>query len=96
MSTIGAGIGAWTGVIAAALLFGVLYAIGGSDDIPSGTVTVAMVAVHAAIGIGEAAITATTVSAVLAARPDLVHGARWLGARPPTRSTAVVRIGGSR
>jgi len=94
--TIGAGIGAWTGVVAASLLFGVLYTIGGPNDIASGTVTVAMVAVHAVIGAGEAAITATTVSAVLAVRPDLVHGARWLGARPPTRSTAVVRIGGSR
>jgi cobalt/nickel transport system permease protein len=34
-----------------------------------------MVGVHVLIGIGEAVITAMTVSAVLAIRPDLVYGA---------------------
>jgi cobalt/nickel transport system permease protein len=34
-----------------------------------------MVGVHTLIGIGEGIITALTVAAVLAVRPDLVHGA---------------------
>jgi cobalt/nickel transport system permease protein len=34
-----------------------------------------MVGVHALIGIGEGVITALTVGAVLATRPDLVYGA---------------------
>jgi cobalt/nickel transport system permease protein len=37
-----------------------------------------MVGVHVLIGIGEGIITALTVSAVLASRPDLVWGARDL------------------
>jgi cobalt/nickel transport system permease protein len=37
-----------------------------------------MVGVHILIGIGEAAITALTVGAVIAVRPDLVYGARGL------------------
>ena len=39
-------------------------------------VLAAMVGWHAVIGIGEGAITALVVSAVLATRPDLVHAAR--------------------
>jgi cobalt/nickel transport system permease protein len=35
-----------------------------------------MVGWHVLIGIGEALITAVVVSSVLAARPDLVYGAR--------------------
>ena len=38
----------------------------------------AMVGWHLLIGIGEAAVTGLVVSAVLVARPDLVHGARHL------------------
>ena len=49
-----------------------------------------MVGVHVLIGIGEGVITGLTVSAVLAARPDLVWGARHLDARrrPPSRAVA--------
>ena len=43
-----------------------------------GTVAAAMGGVHVLIGIGEAVITALTVSSVLAVRPDLVYGARHL------------------
>jgi cobalt/nickel transport system permease protein len=35
-----------------------------------------MIAVHVLIGLGEAIISALTVSAVLSLRPDLVFGAR--------------------
>ena len=41
---------------------------------PLGTVLPAMLGVHAIIGIGEAVITVAAVSAVLATRPDLIHG----------------------
>jgi cobalt/nickel transport system permease protein len=37
-----------------------------------------MIGVHVLIGIGEGIITAMTVSAVLASRPDLVYGAQDL------------------
>lgn len=65
---------------AAAAVFTLIYAIGGTTDVPVGKVLTAMVGVHVLIGIGEAVITALTVGAVLAVRPDLVHGARGLAA----------------
>ncbi|MFE3830243.1 energy-coupling factor ABC transporter permease [Streptomyces sp. NPDC059092] len=67
-------------VPAAALAFTGLYAIGGTSDVPLGKTLTAMVGVHLLIGIGEAAITALTVGAVIAVRPDLVYGARGLSA----------------
>ncbi|MFD7028047.1 energy-coupling factor ABC transporter permease [Streptomyces sp. NPDC059917] len=67
--------GALLSVPAAAGMFTLLYALGGTTDVPVGKVFTAMVGVHVLIGIGEAAITALTVGAVLAVRPDLVHGA---------------------
>ncbi|MGW1544502.1 energy-coupling factor ABC transporter permease [Streptomyces sp. NPDC002309] len=75
-------------VPAAALAFTAFYALGGTTDVPIGKVTTAMVGVHVLIGIGEAAITALTVSAVIAVRPDLVYGARDL--RRPLK----LRVGG--
>ena len=41
-----------------------------------------MVGVHVLIGIGEGLITAMTVSAVIAVRPDLVYGARGYAFAP--------------
>ena len=64
--------------VLAALLFTVEYAIGGNGAASIGTVAGAMVGVHVLIGIGEGIITALTVSAVMATRPDLVYGARGL------------------
>lgn len=61
-----------------ALAFTALYAVGGTADIPIGTLAAAMVGVHVLIGVGEAVITALAVSSVVAARPDLVAGARHL------------------
>ncbi|MCQ8773035.1 energy-coupling factor ABC transporter permease [Streptomyces telluris] len=63
-------------VPAAAAAFTLIYAVGGTTDVPTGKVFTAMVGVHTLIGLGEAAITALTVSAVAAVRPDLVHAAR--------------------
>ncbi|MEV8341107.1 energy-coupling factor ABC transporter permease [Streptomyces niveus] len=78
--TVSAFVAALVSVPAAAAAFTLLYAIGGTTHIPVGKVLTAMVGVHVLIGIGEAAITALTVGAVIAVRPDLVHGARGLAA----------------
>lgn len=80
-STTGAAfVAALVSVPAAACAFTLMYWIGGTTDIPIGKVFTAMVGVHVLIGIGEAVITALTVGAVIAVRPDLVHGARGLTA----------------
>lgn len=76
--TVSSFIAALLSVPAAALAFTFLYAIGGTTDVSIGKVATAMVGVHILIGIGEAAITALTVGAVIAVRPDLVYGARGL------------------
>ncbi|WP_225830448.1 energy-coupling factor ABC transporter permease [Streptomyces sp. NK08204] len=70
--------GALISVPAAAVVFTLFYAVGGTTDVSIGKVAVAMIGVHVLIGIGEAVITALTVSAVVAVRPDLVYGARGL------------------
>lgn len=67
-------------VPAAAVAFTLIYAIGGTTDVPVGKVLTAMVGVHVLIGVGEAVITMLTVGAVVAVRPDLVYGARGLTA----------------
>jgi cobalamin biosynthesis protein CbiM len=61
-------------VPAAAIGFVIQYAIGANATFSAGTVLNAMVGTHILIGIGEAIITALTVSAVLASRSDLVFG----------------------
>ncbi|MFI1357328.1 energy-coupling factor ABC transporter permease [Streptomyces sp. NPDC020898] len=76
--TVSAFVAAALSVPAAALAFTLVYAIGGTTDVPIGRVLTAMVGVHVLIGLGEAAITAFTVGAVIAVRPDLVYGARGL------------------
>ncbi|MET7691887.1 energy-coupling factor ABC transporter permease [Streptomyces sp. NPDC005483] len=68
-------------VPAAAVAFTLIYAIGGTTDVSLGKVATAMIGVHVLIGIGEAVITALTVGAVVAVRPDLVYGARGLQQR---------------
>ncbi|MFF5565910.1 energy-coupling factor ABC transporter permease [Streptomyces sp. NPDC012623] len=78
--TAAAFVAALVSVPAAALAFTAMYALGGTTDIPIGKVLAAMLGVHVLIGVGEAVITALTVGAVLAVRPDLVYGARGLTA----------------
>ncbi|WP_432121561.1 energy-coupling factor ABC transporter permease [Streptomyces sp. S1] len=73
-------VAALVSVPAAAVAFTLVYAVGGTTDVPVGKVLTAMVGVHVLIGIGEAVITMLTVGAVLAVRPDLVYGARGLTA----------------
>ena len=71
---IAAGIAAFMSVPAAALGFVLQYALGGTATYSLSTVLTAMVSTHMLIGIGEAAITFLTVSAVIASRSDLVYG----------------------
>jgi cobalt/nickel transport system permease protein len=79
--TVASFVAALLSVPAAAVAFTLLYAVGGTADVSLGKVATAMIGVHVLIGIGEAAITALTVGAVIAVRPDLVHGARGLRQR---------------
>ncbi|MFC0625750.1 energy-coupling factor ABC transporter permease [Kribbella deserti] len=73
-----AAVGALLAVPASALAFTGLYAAGGAVAIPMGKLAGAMVGWHLLIGLGEAAITAAVLSAVVATRPDLVYVARHL------------------
>jgi cobalt/nickel transport system permease protein len=86
--------GAWMGaafvaallsVPASALAFTLEYAVGGTGTYSITTVLVAMVSTHVLIGLGEGLITALTVGAVLAARPDLVRGVRDRLPKPQLR-----------
>ncbi|MFF1320873.1 energy-coupling factor ABC transporter permease [Streptomyces chartreusis] len=86
--TVASFVAALLSVPAAALVFTVMYAVGGTTDVSIGKVAGAMVGVHILIGIGEATITALTVGAVVAVRPDLVYGARDL------RQRLQLRVGG--
>ncbi|MGW2030609.1 MULTISPECIES: energy-coupling factor ABC transporter permease [Streptomyces] len=79
--TVASFVAALVSVPAAAVAFTLIYAVGGTTDVSIGKVATAMIGVHVLIGIGEAVITALTVGAVVAVRPDLVYGARGLRQR---------------
>lgn len=66
-------VAAFVGTVVASLGFVLEYAIGGAGATSLGTVFTLMVGLHALIGIGEGIITAATVGAVAAIRPDLVY-----------------------
>ncbi|MFH1856355.1 MAG: energy-coupling factor ABC transporter permease [Candidatus Omnitrophota bacterium] len=68
---IGAAIAAWFSVVAASILCAV--ELGLSGIVPLKAALIAMSAVHALIGIGEAAITVVIISFVLKVRPDLIY-----------------------
>jgi len=71
-----AAVGALVSVPAAAAVFTLLFSVGGTAPIDTGTVLVAMLGWHTVIGIGEAVITGLVVAGVVAVRPDLCYGAR--------------------
>jgi cobalt/nickel transport system permease protein len=73
-----AAVAALVSVPAAALAFTGLFAVGGNAPVDMGAVLTAMLGWHTVIGIGEAVVTGLVVKSVIAARPDLVHGARPL------------------
>lgn len=76
--SLAAAAGALVSVPAAALAFVGLYAVGGAAPIPLSSLASAMVGWHALIGLGESLITFLAVTSILAARPDLVVGARGI------------------
>ncbi|MFJ9755043.1 energy-coupling factor ABC transporter permease [Streptomyces sp. NPDC101149] len=86
--TVASFVAALLSVPAAAVAFTLIYAVGGTTDVSIGKVATAMIGVHVLIGLGEAVITALTVGAVIAVRPDLVYGARGL------RQRLKLRVGG--
>jgi cobalt/nickel transport system permease protein len=69
-------VAAFLGTVAASLGFVLEYAVGGAAGLSLGTVFLLMVGLHALIGIGEGVITAATVGAISAIRPDLVYALR--------------------
>ena len=72
---VASGLAGFASVVLASLVFTLEYALGGTGGASVATVGAAMIGVHTLIGIGEGVITAATVGAVLAVRPDLVFGA---------------------
>jgi cobalt/nickel transport system permease protein len=82
-------VAAFVGTVAASLGFVLQYAVGGAAGLSLGTVFALMVGFHALIGIGEGVITAATVGAISAIRPDLVYALR--GSAP----SLALRTGGS-
>ncbi|MBJ7332703.1 MAG: energy-coupling factor ABC transporter permease [Solirubrobacteraceae bacterium] len=74
-----AAVAAWLAVVLSAVACAV--ELGVSGTVPLATALPAMLGVHVVIGIGEAVITVAALGAVLASRPDLVHG--WHAARAP-------------
>jgi cobalt/nickel transport system permease protein len=72
------GLAAGVSVALSAMAFAVEWLFGATAPVPFDTVFGAMVGVHLLIGVGEGLISAMAVGAVLAARPDLVYGARDL------------------
>jgi cobalt/nickel transport system permease protein len=89
---VASGVAAGVSVVLAALAFSLEYAIGGTGGASIGTLTAAMVGTHALIAVGEGLITAFTVGAVVAVRPDLVHGASRLRASVPARPQPVTDV----
>lgn len=81
-------VGAFVSVPLGALVFVLLFALGGTADIPLGSVLAGMIGVHGLIGIGEAVITGLTVGSILAVRPDLVYAARRYGQKLDLRTPA--------
>ena len=85
-----AAVGALLSVPVAALVFTGLFAIGGNAPVDLTALTATMLGWHTVIGIGEAAVTGLVVASVVAARPDLVHGARPLLAERVLETRAAV------
>jgi cobalt/nickel transport system permease protein len=81
-------VAAFVNTVVAALAFVAEYAVGGAGGASLGTVLALMVGLHALIGIGEGLITAATVGAVAAVRPDLVHLLRRRDRAPVAGSAA--------
>lgn len=68
---LGVGLGALISVPAAALVFCGLYLLGGTTSVPAGAFLGSMIGVHALIGVGEAVISVSVLSLVMALAPGL-------------------------
>ena len=79
---VAAAVGGLVSVVAVALVFVGLYAVGGAAPIPLYALVTAMGSWHLLIGLGEAVITFLVVSSLVATRPDLVFGARPVIVQP--------------
>lgn len=77
------GLGAVLSVLAAALLFTLEYAVGGTVGIPAATVATTVLGTYIVVALFEGVVTALIVRALLSVRPDLVRVARRQ--RPPGR-----------
>jgi cobalt/nickel transport system permease protein len=80
-------VAALVNTVVAALAFVAEYAIGGAGGATLGTVFALMVGLHVLVGIGEGIITAATVAAVAAVRPDLIHLLRGARSALTARAT---------
>ena len=80
-------VAALVNTVVASLGFVLEYAIGGAGGASLSTVATLMVGMHVLIGIGEGVITAATVGAVAAIRPDLVYLLRGSGPRLERRAS---------
>jgi len=69
-------------VVVAAQGFVLEYWMGGTTQLPLGTIAATMAGVHTLIGIGEGLIAATTVATVARVRPDLVYALRRFRTAP--------------
>lgn len=78
MTAAAAGLGGLVSVLAAAAAFTVLFALGGTVEVPLSALAAEMLGVHAIIGIGEGLITAALVGGVALAAPGslALSGAR--------------------
>ncbi|MFC5065185.1 energy-coupling factor ABC transporter permease [Actinomycetospora atypica] len=81
-------VAAWVNTVVASMGFVLEYALGG-QGLALGTVFGLMAGFHALIGIGEGLITALTVGAVAAVRPDLVYLLRGQRAGLEIKETTV-------
>ncbi len=82
------GVAAGLSVPLAAAGFVAQFSLGGAAEVSLSAVLVAMLGTHALIGIGEGVLSAMVVGAVMATRPDLVHGAHgWSTADRPARTS---------
>lgn len=72
------GLAALASVVLSAAAFSIEWLFGATAPVPFDTVFGAMMGVHVLIGVGEGVISALVIGAVLATRPDLVHGAQDL------------------
>jgi cobalt/nickel transport system permease protein len=93
---VASGVAACLGVVLASVAFTVEYALGGQGGASPRSVAGAMIGVHLLIGIGEGVITALTVGAVLAVRPDLVAGAADLVPKLELRPPAAAAVPAAR